>query len=173
MINLKENKGITIITLIIIIIVISIIASITIGQGTTLVKQINVDNYKTNMISIRAKSKVIVEEVNSKTWDVASEDKAAKRKELLENDYAMTKTDISSDQESKLDSTINSEYESYRISQRTMELMGLSDIDNIEKYIVVFDVQDTTKLDVIYDDGIKFNKKTYYTLSNLQAEMGE
>lgn len=51
--------------------------------------------------------------------------------------------------------------------------MGLSDIDNIENYIVVYNAQDNTKLDVIYNSGIEYENKTYYTLSSLQAEMGE
>lgn len=102
MINLKENKGIALITLVVMIIVIGILASISIVQGTTLVKKIRVDNYKTNMISIRAKSKVIVEEVNSKVWDATSEEKETKRQELLEGDYAMTKTEISDEQAERI-----------------------------------------------------------------------
>ena len=89
----NNDKGITIISLVIMIIVISIIAGISITQGTTLIKQIKVDNYKTNMISIKAKAKVIAEEVNSKTWNVATEEKSAKKQELFQNDYAMEKVE--------------------------------------------------------------------------------
>ncbi len=94
---LKNNKGITIITLIIMIIVISIIATISINEGTTLIKRVKVDNYKTNMISIKAKAKVIAEEVSSKTWDVVDKEKSAKKQELFENDYAMQREEILDD----------------------------------------------------------------------------
>ena len=169
----KENKGITIISLIIIIIVMCIVAGITLKQGTTLIKQVNVDNYKTNMISIKAKSKVIAEEVNSKVWDIPEEEKLTKRQEIYETEYGMKKTDFAEKQIEGLDSNIGTEYECYIITEQTLKKMGLSDIDKIEDYVIVYNLQDYTLLDVVYKPGIKYNEKTYYTLSNLQAEMGE
>ncbi len=68
---------------------------------------------------------------------------------------------------------MGTEYESYRVTNRTMELMGLSDIDDIDKYIVVYNAQDNTKLDIVYTSGVKYEGKTYYTLSSLQSEIGE
>lgn len=98
----KNNKGITMISLIVMIIVISILAGISITEGTALIKQVKVDNYKTNMISIKAKAKVIAEEVNSKTWDISAEEKSTKRQELFKSDYAMESVTISNEQQARI-----------------------------------------------------------------------
>lgn len=72
-----------------------------------------------------------------------------------------------------LDQAIGEKSESYKVTQGTLEKMGLKDIDNIENYIVVYNVEDNTKLDVVYTSGIKYQDKIYYTLSSLQSEIGD
>ena len=76
--------------------------------------------------------------------------------------------------ESDIDDNIKSgAYEAYLITNDTLNKMGLSDIGDGENYIVVYNSDDYTKLDIIYKSGIQYNGTTYYTLSKIQSEMGE
>ena len=63
---MKENKGITMVTLIITIIVLLIIAGISIGTGNKVIKSSELENVKTNMLLIKAKGKEYVENANFK-----------------------------------------------------------------------------------------------------------
>lgn len=65
-INLKNNKGITLIALSITIIVLLILASITIYSGTESIKKAQLENLKTNMLLIKAKAKEYVEQASFK-----------------------------------------------------------------------------------------------------------
>ena len=80
MLYLKENKGITLTALVVSIIVIMILAGISITQGSNLIKTTKVENYVTNMITMRAKVKIYGEEINAETWD--AENKSEKRAKL-------------------------------------------------------------------------------------------
>ena len=93
---LREEKGITIVALIITIIVLIILASISIIEGTKLIEKSEVENIVTNMITIKAKAKVIAEEVNAEVWDLTDEEKQTKRENLYNENYKMEKGDISS-----------------------------------------------------------------------------
>ena len=64
--NIKNNKGITLITLTITIIVLAIIAGITVYSGIDTVKRTNLESMRTNMLLIQAKAKEYVEEANFK-----------------------------------------------------------------------------------------------------------
>ena len=82
MLYLKENKGITLTALVVSIIVIMILAGISITQGSNLIKTTKVENYVTNMITMRAKVKIYGEEINAETWD--AENKSEKRAKNLQ-----------------------------------------------------------------------------------------
>lgn len=173
---LKENKGITIIALVIMIIVILILAGISLIEGTSLIKQTKIENLMTNMITIRAKSKVFAEEVNAEVWDV--EDKSTKRQNLYSEKYSMSVPSNETELISKVDSSVNTgnSCECYEITKETLSVMGLDELVNETEngeYIVVYDSSDYTNLDIIYQPGIQYKGETYYTLSSLQAEMGE
>lgn len=176
MLQLKENKGITIIALIVMIIVILILAGISLVEGTSLLKKTKVENLMTNMITIRAKAKVYAEEVNAKVWDV--EEKSSERRDLYSEDYSMSVPSNETDLISKVDSSVNkgNGCEAYEITKETLSKMGLDELvdeTNDGDYIVIYDAGDYTNMDVIYQPGIQYNKKIFYTLSSLQAEMGE
>lgn len=176
MLNLRKNEGITLISIVVMIIVIIILAGISLQQGNKLIRTTNIENYSTNMITIRAKAKVYAEEVNSQIWDI--EDKEAKRKELYDSEYYMDKINI---EDSKIISEIDNiitegGYECYQITKETLTQMGLQEIadeSNDGDYLVVYNEEDYTKLDIIYASGIQYNQNTYYTLSRLQKAMEE
>lgn len=176
MLNIKEEKGITLTALVVMIIVIMILAGITITQGSDLINNTKVETYVTNMITIRAKAKVYAEEVNAETWD--AEDKAAKRTEIYSEKYKMTKSNNQDEIISKVDSNVNTGNgcECYDITKDTLRQMGLSDLANETsdgEYVVVYDASDYKNMDIVYKNGIEYKKVKYYTLSSLQAKVGE
>ena len=172
---LREEKGITIVALIITVIVLTILASISIIEGTKLIEKSEVENIVTNMITIKAKAKVIAEEVNAEVWDLTDEEKQTKRENLYNENYKMEKGDISSissEIRSNIDEEVTSgEYEYYQLTKETLEHMGLSDIEDTDNYAVVYNKEDYTKLDIIYLPGIEYNGIIYYTVSKLQVEL--
>lgn len=173
MLHLKENKGITMITLVIMIIIIFILAGISLTEGKSMLKKTKVENIITNMITIRAKSKVYAEEVNAEVWDV--EDKNSERQILYLEKYNMPKPSNEAELISKIGNTVN-DWECYEITKETLTKMGLENLveeTNNGDYVVAYDSEDYTNLDIIYKQGVQYNEKTYYTLSSLQAEIGE
>ena len=172
---LKKNNGITIVTLVITIIVLLILAGISITEGNNLIKKAKTESLITNMIMVKSKSKVYAEETNSKVWDLSNEEKSTKRAEIFQTEYFMSSESINEASiESDIDDNIKSgSYEAYLITNDTLNKMGLSDIGDGENYIVVYNSDDYTKLDIIYKSGIQYNGTTYYTLSKIQSEMGE
>lgn len=172
MLNKINQKGITLIALVITVIVILIIAGISIKEGKGLIKKSKIENLMTNMIVIKSKSKVIAEEVHAATWNKTEEERNAKF--IDENTYAMQVTTISQEQANQLDSDIkNAEYICYLITEKTLQNMGFSEIEDGENYIVVYKKDDYTKLDVVYKEAITYKNENFYTLSSLQAIMEE
>lgn len=173
-INLKENKGVTLIVLIITIILMGIVAAVSLTQGADLLKQTEVESLITNMITIKAKSKVIAEEVNAKVWDIKdAEEKKQKRKELYETNYKMQQVELTDAQTQNLDSSVGTNYEAYLITSETLEYMSLKDINAERRFIVVYNIDDYTKLDVVYEYGIDYEGVYYYTLSHFLKDAGE
>lgn len=176
MVYIKQNKGITLTALIVMIIVIMILTGITITQGSTLIETSKVENYVTNMITIRAKAKVYAEEINGETWDV--EDKQSKRKELYLEKYEMNSQDDNSDFMSKIDEKVNTGNgcEFYIVGKNALMKMGLEELakeSNEGDYVVAYDSSNYKNLDVIYTPGVEYKKVTYYTLSSLQEKVEE
>lgn len=172
---LRNSKGITLIALIITIIVLMILAGISITEGAHLIEKAKAESLLTNMITLKAKCKIYAEEVNSKVWDLQGDEKATKREELFQNEYYMTKENIiESNIENDIDSLVKEEnYEVYLISNETLEKMGLSGIEDIENYLVVYNLADYTKLDIVNKAGIEYDGNIYYTLSTAQSKIGE
>ena len=171
MLDLRKNKGITMISLVVMIVVIMIIAGISVYSGTNLIKKIRLEAVQTNMISTRAKAKGIAEEINSGVWTESEENKAAKRRELFEQNYGFI---FQADPPKSIVQSpiIANPYECYELSKMAFEKMGLDDIfDGENRYFVVYDESDYTNLDIIYDSGTVYNKVTYYSLAKLQEDI--
>ena len=133
---LREEKGITIVALIITVIVLTILASISIIEGTKLIEKSEVENIVTNMITIKAKAKIVAEEVNAEVGNLTDEEKQTKREDLYNENYKMKKGDISlisNEIRSNIDEEVtNGEYEYYQLTEETLEYMGLSNIKDTD-----------------------------------------
>ena len=67
--NLKGEKGITIVALIIMIIVMLILVAVGVEFGMESVDKAKLEDIKTDMLSIKAKAKIVVEQYNYKEID--------------------------------------------------------------------------------------------------------
>lgn len=166
--EIKCDKGITMIALVITIIVLMILVGISIMYGTNVISSVKEESIITNMITIKAKAKIIAEEVNAQVW--ASDDdskKAEFRKSFNANDeYSL----LSSEQIEDIGSQVkyNNEFIAYLLVEDVMKKMGLTGISNPQDYVVVYNLKDYTKLDIIYLPGVNKNNVMHYSLSELQ-----
>lgn len=171
---MKNNKGITLLLLTVTIIVIIIIMGITFTEGDKLVKEAKVEEYITNMISIKAKAKVYAEEINAMVWNDSNPNE--RRTTLYSEKYegGDIKNTLNT-QVNDLDPDVTSggSYVAYLLPSTVLTNMGLSKISEDHNYVVVCSLDDYTKIDIIYKEGIKYNKKTCYSLFKLQKEFGE
>ena len=176
MLYFKDNRGITLIALITIIIVLLIIAGVAIYEGKDLIKDVKVETLETNMLAIKAKAKVYAEEVEAKTetWkeddSESSSEREEKVNELFKNYGIESDNDqsLGSEATSQINNVENKKY--YSVKKEALQNMGIEDDG---EYIIVFDSKDYSKMDIIYSPGISYNKKTYYTLSELQTVFRE
>ena len=173
----KNKSGITLIALIVTIIVILILAGISVNTGINLIKKAKFESLMTNMITLKANAKVYAEEINAEVWDLANEEKATKRAELFLSKHYMTKMENQTNILSKLDNSIKENgCEIYSISEDTLNEMGLTDLANdteYEEFVVVYNSEDFTKLEIVYPSGINYENTTYWTLSELQSKVDE
>ncbi len=174
---MKNYKGITLISLVITIIVMIILSGVGITQGNKLIKQAKIESIITTMITIRSKAKVYAEEVNSQVWDLKDDINAKqnRKKEIFLESFNMQETTLTKEAEGELNQEIkeNGGYESYELSQDTIEKIGLKDAVAETDFVVVYNNNDYTKLDVIKKSGINYKGKKYYTLSKLQQAIKE
>jgi len=177
--NIKNDKGITILALSITVIVLLIISGVSITVGTKIIKKVQVESIMTNMISIKAKTKIYIEEANSKSWNLNDTEKANKKKEVLEDTYKMTSTTINEDIQNLLSSQIKENgFTCYSITKEALDNMNLNNIygyDQIEGqdsgYVVAINDLDDSKNEIIYTKGVKYLNNIYYTLSEMQINI--
>ncbi len=175
----KNNSGITLLVLVITIVVLTIIASITVYEGKELIDKSKVQTLQTNMLTIQAKTKAYAEEIEAKIWVKDGDEKETARnngfldkgefKRLPYQEDNLTQTHL----EHLSEEIKSGGYSAYLVTGSALEKMGLNDISN-EIYYVVYNQKenenenDSMLIDVIYKEGIRYNKNTYYTLSEIQ-----
>ncbi len=163
----KNNSGITLMVLIITIIVLLIIASISVYEGKELIAKSKVQTLETNMLTIQAKAKAYAEEIDAKIWTESNKD-SARNTEFLNKGFKNPTTTI----DSKYKSINSTNYIAYEVTGDALTNMGLDSIKN-EEYIVIYDKDDYKKMDVIYPEGVVYNKIQYYALSDLQSALND
>jgi len=163
--NLKQEKGITLIALIITIIVMIIIAGIAIYSGKDTIKKANLESLKTNMLVIQAKTKTYVEEVNHKIGVKPDTVEQSKKEEIRNKIYV---TNGKLEEQTTIPDGITSQFENgkfYKVTQNALENMGIGNIKiaSDEEYLVEFD-ETNARVEV-------YNTKGYngvYSLSGLE-----
>ena len=104
--------------------------------------------------------------------------KDGKKKEIFNEKYKMVTPVNANEITAKVDNNVNTGngLECYEVSKNTLKEMGLTDLAkeaNDGEYAVVYDKSDYKNLDIVYINGIEYNKTKYYTLSSLQKAIDE
>ena len=165
--NIKNNKGVTLIVLVITIIVILILAGITINAGTETIKKAQFETLRTNMLLIRAKAKEYCEEANFKVGPVQepTEEDIKKGTDFLSNDKNLSTPETTP---SIIDDTFNFIAE---LDNETLKSMGLNEVANTNNagtFYVGFKIKDN-KVEVYNSNGYNATDgKTYYKLSEIE-----
>lgn len=173
---LNEEKGITLIALVITVILLFIIGGISIMGGTDLVNTAKAETIETNMLTIKAKAKEYMENVDSKNWATKQENKETKNREQLQLKYELTLMD---DDAATGNVWYESGYTYYKLEKKALDKMDLLDLYEEGKvYIIKYPtepkegtIEESLELDIIYANGIKYKEKTYYNLSDLENDL--
>ena len=138
---MKNNKGITLISLVVTIVVVLILASITFNYGKESIKNAQLENLKTNMLLIKAKAKEYVEQANFK----------AGTSNVYNNDEGQLKTEIAQELVGTPETntynyiSLGEGQYLYNVTSKLSEI-GLKDVtlSDDEKYLVRYDVKNAT-----------------------------
>lgn len=170
---MKNQKGITLVTLTITIIVMMIIAGITTYAGKNLIREVKLQDVQTNMLLIQAKAKEYLEEVAFQTANMDATADAEKIATIKSENYKGTPLSGSVAQSAatetgKIDTSKIDEY--YYLTEQDLSDMGLESLNSSEYgyFIVRYNIDDI-KVEVINTEGYQ-GKYTLEELNNLSGE---
>lgn len=173
---MKNNKGITMITLVITIGILLILAGISIGTGGKIIKQSELENLKTNMLLIKVKGKEYVENANFKLGTGTEEQKnehieQAKNEligeEIKEGNIFEGNANISTEN-IVVDNTNYIYY--YKLTKKQLEDIGISNISSDERngwYIIKYDIKNI-EVEVYNTNGFENEKTKYYSSKEIE-----
>lgn len=150
--NLKIEKGITIIALVITIILMLILTGVGMYAGGYALNKAKLEDIKTEMISIKTRAKIIVEQYNFKDIETlvgSNITEEEKEKIQLKEKIEVLKED---------------EYEILKWNSNDLAGQNLSTIEG-DKYIVFYDLKDPNNCEVYYLEGYEGK----YSLTDLQG----
>jgi len=127
---MKNEKGITILALVFVIIIMLAIGGFAFYYGKKLIHKAELENIKTDMISIKTRAKTIVDEYNIKELETL---KGVK----IEDQELLNKLSIE---------------EGYIWNRETLDEQELKNIDG-DKYIVKYNLENSNDCEVYYKDG--------------------
>lgn len=174
---MKENRGITMVTLVITIVVLLIIAGISVGTGNNVIKESQLENLKTNMLLIKLKGKEYVENANFKlgtnienATDKDARIESAKAELKIEQEQQINISD-SILNGTNIDVSDTSEYiYYYKLSSQNLIDIGLTNVKSDEDngwYIIKYDVQ-SAQVEVYNTKGFENDENKYYSLTEIQ-----
>ena len=161
--QMKENKGITLVALVITIAILIIIAGIAVYSGKETIEKAQLEELKTNMLLVQAKAKEYVEEANFK-MGISPDDtkKSQVRQEVYENEAKLQPaTNVSAPSGIPVN-------ECYVLTQEAMDLWGLEDLklESGENYLIKFD--DTNATVEVYNTLGYAGKYSLTDIDNLE-----
>ena len=176
---MKENKGVTMISLVVIIALLTIIAGISIGQGSKVIKSSQLENLKTNMLLIKVKAKEYVENANFKlgtNFESATdkETRITNAKAELKGeeitDSSIFSSGMNINQETITNDNANYIYY-YKLNTTNLEDMGVSKVESDASngwYIIKYDVKNM-EVEIYNTKGFEMDGTKYYSLTELQS----
>ena len=173
--KINDNKGITLVSLVITIIVILIITTISLKIGTKSLDEANIQNMKTGMLLIEAKTKEYVEDANFELGVNRDRIEQAKNKlnDIVKGTKVLSSDPISGDLVnigiSRVDIDAGKVYKLSTQDLVDMEIKGVNSNEKYGWYIVVFDIENC--LCKIYNtSGAKIDDGTIvYSLDDIKS----
>ncbi len=131
--NLKQEKGITIVALIITVILMLILVGVGVYFGGDAIETARIEDIKTDMISIKTRAKIIVEQYNFKDID------------------SLIGTPITEEEAGKIG--IADTNNTFKIGKNDLQAMGLSTSMEEDVYVVSYNLEDPNNCEVYYLEG--------------------
>lgn len=141
--NLKKENGITIVALVIAVVLMLIVVGVAVNYGTDSINKANLEDIKTNMISIKTRAKIIADHYNIKD---------------IENLVGSVITD---EEAQKLGITNSEQLRKW--SSSDLSNQGLTTIEG-DKYVVYYNLENPSSSEVYYLEGYEGK----YSLSELK-----
>lgn len=163
---MKENKGITLISLMITIIVLLIIASISVYSVKEIIKKAKLEELKTNMLLIKAKTRECVENANFKLGTKIDELQEEEKQERINK----AKAELKGTETEKINIVPDKEGNYiyyYKLSEKQLKDMGISNVKSDVKmgeYIVEYNIE---KVQVEIYNTKGYNGK--YSLTDIES----
>lgn len=142
--QIKNNKGITLIALALTVVLIIIIAGISVYEGRQTIKDAQLEELRTNMLLIQAKAKEYAEDANFKIGKSTDEATIANvRKEVYEDDAKLKPSSEVEGIPSVPEIPIS---ECYVVTEESLKKWGINTIKPIENeyYLIKFDEKNAT-----------------------------
>jgi len=135
--NLKIEKGITLVALVITIILMMILVGVTVHFSTDAINKANLEDIKTDMISIKTRAKIVAEQYNFKD---------------IEN---LVGSQITAEEAVKLNLTEQWESNSDKILKWSSSDLSSQNLGAIEGdiYVVSYDLENPNNCEVFYLEG--------------------
>ena len=164
--EIRNNKGVTLIALMITVIVLIIIASIAFNSGKKTIQEAQLEGLKTNMLLIEAKAKEYVEEANFK-MGVNPDD--TKKAQVIQEVYIdKAKLEIATSAELNIPEIGGVDLSKcYAVDREALDIMGLSkvELEEGEYYLIEFN-EIEAKVEEIYNT---IGYRGVYSLSGLET----
>lgn len=177
---MKNNKGITMISLVITIVILLIIASISIGSGSRAITSSKLENLQTNMLLIEVKAKEYTGNANfdlgtsiDSVTDEEKSNRITKAKSELVGEE-ITDSSIFSGNINKTNEEISSDNSNYiyyyKLTSENLIELGLNKLKSDDKngwYIVKYDIK-KAEVEIYNTIGFKDQNTQYYSLSDIR-----
>lgn len=178
---MKNNKGITMLSLVISLVVLMILATITMYYGNSAMKEAKLQDLKTNMLIIQASLKSDLEKYHFETNNLEDSEKEEKKAEYLkgkkieqagEVEAIFNQLDVQVNLKEQVNedySQVDGKFEYYYLDTTTLNQIGLKDVQSNEEdgyYIVAY------SMNSVYSNIIEvINTKGYlgnYSLKRIE-----
>ncbi len=158
---LKNNKGVTVVSLIIVVVILVLLASITVYEANGLITITKKQSITTNLLLIQAKVRIINEQV------VFEKDDEKKKELLVGTKLSEDASTLNSLKEKKVIPNEDTGENYYLLSQSDLDNMGLEAIDASDGYVVNYETEE-----IIYIYGVQTEGGVYlYKLSELNIQV--
>lgn len=170
--NIKNNKGITLVALVVTVVIILIIGAITVYEGSKLVDEAKYEDVKTNMLLIQAEVKNFAEQAKFEGLTkekiladgIKLDEKTLRIKEPDDESLKEQITNI----ESKGNSTEDGKLVLYQITNMSELNLGSLDSNADNNYLIYMDISNDIEVEVCFLPGILGNDGvTHYFLSSM------